>query len=267
MLQAKNCTSKAGGNTANNTYRWYRNNSLDNTILADSLYSLQGVDIIGAYGNYRCEVSNALVTDPSNAAQNLVLKSKTMRVLPFDTADFNHASLGIPLSFIFSTDCISYKYSANLSWQSGYTPSSINNDSTLYLLHYNWQYSTTLSGPYSPYVSGVSSIYPTQIGYYRVIVTDGWGNSKMMGICYNQPISCVMPGDVDVNGIVDFDDWIAWGQVDTATTGAARPYATDYPEQATSPILQTASDWSSSQLNGANAKHADCNGNGITDLG
>ncbi len=62
----------AGGTVANNTYNWYQNNTLIETIVGNNTFSPT------ASGAYRCEISNSIVTITSNPPQNLILYSTTV---------------------------------------------------------------------------------------------------------------------------------------------------------------------------------------------
>ena len=66
---------------------------------------------------------------------------------------------------------------------------------------------------------------------------------------------CVWPGDVNSDKIVNMDDFLDWG-INFNKTGPARL------NPSINWVGQDATDWSTSNLNGINAKHADCDGNG-----
>ncbi len=76
--------------------------------------------------------------------------------------------------------------------------------------------------------------------------------------------SCVWPGDVNWDNIVNMDDLLDFGLVPLATTGAARQYATANPPFDW--VAQACADWTGTQGNGVNEKHVDCDGDGITDI-
>jgi len=72
--------------------------------------------------------------------------------------------------------------------------------------------------------------------------------------------NCVWPGDVDWDNDADMDDLLAWGLVPMTATGESRVNAsTDW-------IAQTCNDWAGVQTNGVNAKHTDCDGNGLKEM-
>lgn len=68
----------------------------------------------------------------------------------------------------------------------------------------------------------------------------------------------VFPGDANYNKVVNMEDLFAIGYA-YGDTGAVRPFAS------TTWIGQQAPDWTDSLPNGANIKHADCNGDGVVD--
>jgi hypothetical protein len=69
---------------------------------------------------------------------------------------------------------------------------------------------------------------------------------------------CVWPGDVNYDNIVNYLDLLPVG-LNYGASGSTRPNA-NFAFNA-----QPCQDWSSTQANGRNLKHADCNGNGIID--
>jgi len=72
---------------------------------------------------------------------------------------------------------------------------------------------------------------------------------------------CVWPGDVNLDNIVNMDDLLAWGLTPMNITGNERATASLNWE------AQACPDWTTVQFDGfTNAKHTDCNGNGIKDL-
>lgn len=76
--------------------------------------------------------------------------------------------------------------------------------------------------------------------------------------------SCVVPGDTNDDGLINMDDLLSLGLVPPNSTGPQRPYSlyNNPLEQ----IPQTCSNWAGQQINGANYKHADSNGNGLIEL-
>lgn len=70
---------------------------------------------------------------------------------------------------------------------------------------------------------------------------------------------CVLPGDTNEDGTVDMEDYLALAYTN-GRTGTVRPSATSFL------TYQSCPDWSTS-WNGVNDKHADCNGDGLVQIG
>ncbi len=66
----------AGGLISDNTYTWYKDNTIFSTIAGDSTL------LITTAGRYRCEVRNDLITNPLGYGQNLVLSSRERQLYP-----------------------------------------------------------------------------------------------------------------------------------------------------------------------------------------
>jgi hypothetical protein len=96
----------------------------------------------------------------------------------------------------------------------------------------------------------VQNIQPGQT--YTVSVTDAQGCISEVKIRGND---CVWPGDADYNGVVNNIDVLSLG-VYNGEYGPVRPNATNNWEG------QPAAFWNLQQFNGANLKHADCDGSG-----
>lgn len=118
-------------------------------------------------------------------------------------------------------------------------------------LSYNWRLNGATVGT-------TQSITATQSGTYTLSVTDACNQTATDQVTVLLDNNCVWPGDVNYDNIVNYLDLLPLG-LNYGTSGAAHPNATVVFN------AQPCADWSSTQANGQNLKHADCNGNGIID--
>ena len=105
-----------------------------------------------------------------------------------------------------------------------------------------------------------------QPGYYNVCLTIQDTLSCLSEFCLPvltipedilcKETDCVLPGDTDLDGQINIFDALAIG-LGFNLEGTPRPDAT------IEAIFQAAFDWLASLVNGFDAKHADCDGNGI----
>ncbi|MBL7784289.1 MAG: M4 family metallopeptidase [Chitinophagales bacterium] len=118
-------------------------------------------------------------------------------------------------------------------------------------LWYNWDLNGTLVGT-------TQSITAAQTGMYRLSVMDACNQVGIDSVYVLLDDNCVWPGDVNHDNIVNYLDLLPIG-LNYGATGNTRPNAS-FAFNA-----QPCTDWSATQSNGQNLKHADCNGNGIID--
>lgn len=109
--------------------------------------------------------------------------------------------------------------------------------------------STTVSQP-------VAS--PTVSTTYQVDITDAGGCVGTFLVQVDVDTNCVWPGDANSNGVADNDDVLAIG-IGYGYTGPIRNDASLVW------VGQPAPMWTRYLANGANLKHADCNGDGVVD--
>ncbi len=96
-------------------------------------------------------------------------------------------------------------------------------------------------------------------GLYRVVVADSCGNTAKDSITIIQEGSCVWPGDLNNDNIVNTFDVLTWG-ITNGNTGPSRS------EASLNWVGQSCNDWATATFNGVNDKHSDANGNGTVEL-
>ncbi|MES2760980.1 MAG: T9SS type A sorting domain-containing protein [Bacteroidota bacterium] len=106
-----------------------------------------------------------------------------------------------------------------------------------------------------PGSSSSNSVSVNTSGNYIATVTDnnGCSASDTVSVLISQ---CVWPGDVNNDQTVDATDLLPIGIYYSTLNGIVRPAASN------NWVGQPCSNWSQTQLNGANMKYADCNGDG-----
>ena len=115
--------------------------------------------------------------------------------------------------------------------------------------HYSWN---TV-----PLQTGDSAIN-LYAGNYEVTISDAAGCSQTLAVTITQPCDSVWPGDVDDNGIADFDDAM-WLSYMYGLNGPSRPNASLVWSG------QPAPNWPGNSL-GVNDHHSDTNGDGTVDV-
>ena len=134
-----------------------------------------------------------------------------------------------------------------------------------YHLTYNYITPTLQQGEAYPLIIGTYDFLPDETYDLQIFITLPEGdvdsnssNDTLEVTITTLPEAVVFPGDVNYDQIANNEDLLDLGVV-YGTTGTTRMDATsDW-------IGQTAADWTATQPNGENAKHADCNGDGIVD--
>ncbi len=132
-----------------------------------------------------------------------------------------------------------------------------------YQLTYDYITPTLAGGETYPLIIGTHDFLPDETYDLQIILrlTDGEidannSNDTLEVTITTLPEDLVFPGDVNYDQIANNEDLLDLGVV-YGTTGVARNGAsTDW-------VGQSVEDWTTTQFNGENAKHADCNGDGI----
>ena len=281
------------GDVENNTYDWYKNNTLIATINGDSIFPITNT------GYYRVKVKNSILTD-------LDLWSTTFFVDAICNADFSPSQTntceGSTLSFtnqsnnastyewridnLLMANTFNFNYTFNtvgtyevtLTTFSGNCQVSYSNNIIVYPNANNQlaPADTSICGqPFSKSLiarDGMSSYQwtdengltlshsrtciATQYDVYTIASTDFCGNANTETVKIEQEEDCyVWAGDCNDDGTVNETDWLAWGLM-FGDTGVARVSQDIIWEGKTCP------DWQN-VFNNINYKHGDANGNGV----
>ena len=91
----------AGGTLSNNTYQWYKNNSLYKTVVGDSTFTPDGE------GVYFVKVNNSVVTDLQLVSDNITIVTASSSA-PVNTATKNITSTSAKLTWSASQGAIKY---------------------------------------------------------------------------------------------------------------------------------------------------------------